>query len=316
MPNKRKCFVIDFDETVTVHDTIKNIVQAGIQLNRGNLPSTVTYKNIEDFYVKTYRQLNSKKGSHLPNAWDQHHAHRLCNVTLKYINEYNYQSFLKPYEDETLQNIVNCDIFKGVSVDALVKTVTPELEIRSGFNSFLGNSSDLLKEGLLYVLSLNFSKELICNVVKGLAQSQVYCNYLETSGDVKSDISVKYNGKLNGKILVGSDKSDVLFDMFGSDRTFESSFKAGSEGAEVWYIGDSRSDYLSILHPLVNVGFLLIDEQNTDKFQKCCDFFKTGKLGYGDITATLYEAGWLPSDTCKRVYLVKGWHEIISLARF
>jgi len=215
-------------------------------------------------------------------------------------------------------------VFDGIWIPDLIRHTVPKITVRPGFNDFLnivlpgvsmcnGNKTYLKSKTELYILSLNFSKELIHNFVPSIKEENIFCDYLKKLENLGREPHSVYTGELDGGIITGSDKCDRIFAITGDSTT------PSHDSNENWYIGDSRSDYLSILHPNINRGIIICDDDN--KLEKCCTFFQITPE-YGDITSRLIAQKWLPDpkpsmkikpQSAKTVHVVKAWQDIIDL---
>ena len=253
----RNVIISDFDETITKKDSI---------LVFGQLPY---YKDPEKFPKWTHYTGNYMQG------WNKYiHQAPLrdlplldCaptetisneNYTRLFGKEIQYQDYLRRIELYSTNELSRLNHFTGI------KHLIPEyvnyclnnksVEIRDGFQPFLNRIYS--HNDTFYVLSINWSNEFITEVINDerLITSNVFCNSLELKDS-------EYNGVFSNKLLTGSDKILCI------NHIIRNESKSINE-CKFWYIGDSETDLLSILHPSINGILLLNPSENMTKFGK------------------------------------------------
>ncbi|EDO16194.1 hypothetical protein Kpol_1014p12 [Vanderwaltozyma polyspora DSM 70294] len=249
--------IADFDETITVKDTISIVAKMPyiFKANK-NLPE---WSFFTDYYLSIYKQniRNFKRSipivsSSLPNNIDDYYS--------SLSNEFNYQKFLKAnIEELSIDKLTKYNVFKDISVSQVKQFARdPGCHdlVRKGFQQFLTNYQHHFN-----IISINWSKEFISNVIKNNCEIDIPLQSINCN-DLLLDNGV-YTGTFSRDNIVGSDKVVTLEKIITSN---EDNSSALTSPNVYWYIGDSETDLLCLLHPRVN-GILLLDPlENKDKF--------------------------------------------------
>ena len=144
--------IVDFDETITEHDTM------------AVLGSVCADWNV---YVDAYMDdLQRYDVSHPRNTLSE---------------EYQYLENLKEVELRSVQRIEDAGVFKGITMGT-IKSLAEQVQIRDGF-------TDFAKDREIEILSVNWSSQLIqaCVDVKVTANSLIFENGVCTGHVTKSN---------------------------------------------------------------------------------------------------------------------------------
>lgn len=302
MPN---VVISDFDETITKKDSIAVLGQLPYYGNPKKFPKWTHYT---DNYMQGFtKYINQAPSRHLPllNCVSNKIISNE-NYTALFDEEFKYQDYLRKIELYSTNELSKLNHFTGTKhlIPSYVEHClnNGSLEIRDGLQSFLAHLHS--QNDTFYILSINWSKEFIIECISDerLNRHNIFCNALEVKGS-------EYDGRFSNELLTGSDK--VLY----IDRIIERESK-GTDGCKFWYIGDSETDLLSILHPGIN-GILLLDpEENMVKFEKVVknilgvdessiQFFLQDKVSIAKLPIGKYNGN--------SVYLAKTWCSIRNL---
>ena len=305
--------ISDFDETITRVDTICTIAKLPYLLNPRLKPEwghfTKTY--MDGYHKYKYNGTRSLPllSSGVPTIISQSNFNKL------FADELKYQNHNRVVELNSVNEITKQQIFKSISLDQM-KTFARDQNhedclLRDGFKTFC---SSVVKnfESDFYVLSINWSKEFIHEVIgdRRLKNSHIFCNDLKKVSD---KCSQSYNGEFDCRLLTGSDKVKILGEIL--DKIDSGCNKEGNS-CSYWYIGDSETDLLSILHPSTNGVLLINPQENPSKFIKITEKI----IGIPKDKISSFEAdngpAWLQfceKEGGKGAYLVKSWDSLKDL---
>ncbi|RCK64698.1 hypothetical protein Cantr_00445 [Candida viswanathii] len=200
--------VTDWDETVTVDDTIQYVSEVPY-LNNPALSPPFSYfvKNYFDNYSSYSKNFGERK-------------------TLD--DEITFQRGILPIESQSIESIEQHEIFKGLT-RAHFEAQAHKIQIRPGFSEFVAKCNQLRIP--VVVLSANWTSLMIQQALlnHGIQVNQIITNEL-----------IFEQGKTTGywdrtnRIRVSQDKLNVI----------ERRFNCG----DVMYVGDSGTDLLPLLH--------------------------------------------------------------------
>lgn len=307
----RDIIVCDFDETITSRDTISTLAGLPYLLNSSLEPK---WRHFQDSYLRNYYKFQED-----PHSFDVSCTNErtlpLLNSSVSIIKSSNFKNLvgreIKYQEEKRLLELSSTNemakhkLFSGITSDQVSQYVEDEFRgssslLRTGFERFMSS----LDNYELYIISINWSKNFIRDVIgTGLIDSsRIFCN------DLISDAG-KYTGEFSNEILTGSDKLNELEHLL-------TKHLAKDTHQRFWYIGDSETDLLPILHPKVN-GLLLLDPiSEGKKFGKLTTKF----LGISpDSLKTFVDNPAKGFFKCYKkendngVYLVKSWSAIQDL---
>lgn len=243
----KNIIIADFDETITVKDTISVLARLPYNTKAGLEPS---FQYFTDNYLRRWKELGPMAPSrNLPLLADCMDGYGDKDFRSLFGSEIKYQEYNRQIEKCSTDEMTKSHIFKDIShpeVDNFARNVS-DVTIREGFRDCIKNAENF------YIISVNWSTEFIHSSIgsESLEKSNIYCHNLLSEGN-------KYTGEFSNELLTGFDKVKALKNIikkFSNDRTF-------------WYVGDSETDLLTILHPEVN-GILLLDPtENPKKFNK------------------------------------------------
>lgn len=207
--------IIDFDETITDTDTIKYISELPYVKNPQLLPK---FSHFTSVYLNAY---DSFKASHE-------------NTSITSINdEIAYQNQLKAVELTSINELEHHRIFKGITESDILNQ-SKKVPVKPGFKSFFNACAK--RQIPIKILSINWSSILIKGVLASLGCSE---DHYEV---VVNDLCFE-NGSCTGtfdpsiSVRTGYDKWNIL-------QQLKTKLTPGSP---LIYIGDSRTDLLSIL---------------------------------------------------------------------
>lgn len=302
--------ISDFDETITKRDTISILGELPYLLKPGLKPR---WSHFEETYMNSYHAFqkmcqdpacmgDSKRS--LPLMPEPSCQISVSNFSVLFEDEMRFQTNKRLLELSSTTEMAKYEIFKDISHSQVRDYVKEKFQgdsslVRRGFEDFM----TFIKTADFYIVSVNWSAEFIQQVTGKdlITLGHIYCNKLLSDGDV-------YTGQFSNSLLTGSDKIVVLnkiLNQYDND-----------EDHRYWYIGDSETDVLGILHPKMN-GVLLLDPRTEGKkFKK----LTTEILGLpADEVSKFAEdhlIGYLKCYEKNRdnnVYLVKSWLDLKHL---
>lgn len=298
----RDVIICDFDETITERDTISVL---------GELPYAVRpnlepqWSHFTETYMRNYRSFEKSPVSGqrrlplLPACKVEITSH---NFQTLFKNELTYQNSARKLEQSSTCEIARYGIFRGIKHSQMSQFAEQKLQehcfsLQKGFKDFLSR----IPAEQFFVVSVNWSSEFIkATIGQGLVDSRnIYCNELLSNHDT-------YTGEFSNQLLTGSDKVTVI------DKILSEQEGLGGKTRN-WYIGDSETDILALLHPKVN-GILLIDPKFKEKKLRR---LTTEVLGLDvsliDRFVLSEEVGWLQCYVKNQNYslfLAKSWFDL------
>lgn len=301
----KNVIICDFDETITNRDTISILGQLPYYCKPGSKPE---WSHFTDTYMQNYERFHQGSLGHLsqrslPLLKSSGSVITTSNFKTFFEDELNYQKDARRLEMSSTNEMAKYGIFANITFSDVSRFAKKKLEeqcfsVRKGFNEFM---LPIPKDDL-YVISVNWSGEFIEASIGNniIAREHIYCNQLLSANTV-------YTGDFSNRLLTGADKVDVLEDIL-TDREPSS--------ARFWYIGDSETDLLNILHPEVN-GVLLIDPvQNESKFKK----LSLEILGLNQKIIDQFiddkDSGWLQcyeKNDYNSIFLAKSWSDLKNI---
>lgn len=303
----RNVIISDFDETITKKDTIGIIGHIPYSINAKLEPKWLYFVDNYMNGWEKYQREEPKRQLPLCQYFNDKIITR-DNFFQLFNDELQYEIYNRRIELYSIDELVRQNHFKGLTeknvrdyVDKCMKDRT--VEIRPGFKSFIEENISGCDD--FYILSLNWSKEFVQRVINSskLKDKNIYCNGLKLVDGV-------YDGSFPNDILTGSDKIKYLKEVIEKTSNVEDTI--------FWYIGDSVTDLLSILHPCIQ-GILLIDpNENLKKFYKMVrDTLGVpeeliSKFMRDDINVTELP---INKENDNKVYLVKSWIYINELMK-
>lgn len=298
--------ISDFDETITLRDTIAIFASLPYLKNAKLKP---TWSFFVDNYMKgwnIYHKQSPPRG--LPIINQIRKPLSMQNFKSLLQHEFEYQEFCRKIELHSTCKVLDYGIFsnlstKDVQLFAKCQLENKEIILQDGFKELL--ASQFVKAENFYIISINWSKTFIYNVINeaSINIENIFCNDLLVQNK-------KSLGMFPNTLLTGSDKIATLEDIMLN--------KINSSGSNniVWYIGDSETDILPILHPRVN-GILLLDPSaHKEKFDKLTKVI----LGIDEIILDNFKNSFVSVAEIPRLkegkyktYLAKSWGDIHQL---
>lgn len=297
--------ISDFDETITKKDSILVFGQLPYYKDPEKFPKWTHYT---DNYMQGWNKYNNQAPLRRLPLLDSVSTETIShdNYTTLFGKEIQYQDYLRKIELHSTNELSRLNHFTGI------KYLIPEyinycfnnksIEIRDGFQPFL--NCIYSHNDIFYVLSINWSREFIIEVINNerLTKTNVFCNALELKDS-------EYNGCFSNKLLTGSDKILYLNHIIKEQ-------SKQIDGCKFWYIGDSETDLLSILHPSTN-GILLLDpSENMTKFKNIVNnILGVDQNSINKFLRDNVSIIQLPIEKCNKngVYLAKTWDSIKNL---
>lgn len=259
-----KIVISDWDETITVKDTMRLVSQAAYQVKPGFEPQ---WKYFTEEYINDYNKFIKSRGD---------------RVNLS--QEEKYLSQLKEVELRSVARVETSNLFRGVPLD-IVKAQAKLVEIRQGFWEALKIIRSL---GIVFVVvSVNWSQAFI---------EQVFLDHGYNANDIKiyaNEIETDSNGIGTGllggghNLRTATDKLKLVKGLrtkfcrdnsFGrNDHGLEYDNKnystdgslisdCDSKACEVMYLGDSSTDLLAILE--ADIGVVVVKEKLLREFER------------------------------------------------
>lgn len=300
----RNILICDFDETITIKDTINLLAKLAYRVKPELKPE---WSHFETTYMNGYNELQPiySRNRLLPLLSQIYRDHVKINDENfhgLFGSEIEYQKLCRNIEINSMIEMEKYHVFKGVTEHDVKEYINifDEPVIREGFFDCLKELNIQLNQ--LYILSINWSGEFIHNIISStyLQSSSIYCNNL-----LVDTAHGAYTGLFSKKLLTGSDKIQTLQKICQNNKKDDT----------IWYIGDSETDLLSILYPGIN-GILLLDpNENERKFNKITRNIlgiESELLSKFNIDETRY-IKFIEKQNNMGSYLVKNWADITTL---
>ncbi|CAL9729965.1 cold tolerance protein 1 [Monosporozyma unispora] len=252
--------ISDFDETITKNDTIGVLAKIGLITNP-NPDDEHKWSHFIDHYMEGWKKYHAKAPSRqlpLLKCFDKKTITNK-NYTTALDAEFKYQEYLKIIELYSISELTDKSYFFNTKnfIPNFAKEClgNGSIKFRKGFKNMLNciNSTS----SAFYVVSVNWSTEFILSILDdddNIDESNVFCNALNIYDG-------EYDGSFSKQVVTGSDKINSIETIISLENQTEGDY-------HFWYIGDSETDLLSILHPNVNGVLLLDPEENEKKFHK------------------------------------------------
>ncbi|QID83904.1 Cold tolerance protein 1 [Saccharomyces pastorianus] len=308
----RNIIISDFDETITRYDTIGIIAKLPYLINPELKPE---WSHFTKTYMDGFRKYKYNGTRSLPLLSSN------ASLTLSHSNfdcvfkdELEFQKYNRTIELNSVNEISKQQLFKSITLEQMKQFAKEQNReiclLRGGFNQFCSSVIKNFQDDF-YILSINWSREFICEIIgnKEVNPDHVLCNDLKVSTEKRPPT---YTGEFDCGLLTGSDKIKSLNEILGMTETHNN----GNETRCYWYIGDSETDLLSVLHPSIN-GVLLMDPvENPSKFLRITEQI----IGVPSDKITRFQTdnalGWLKF--CEKengmfAYLVKSWDSLKDL---
>ncbi|SCU91551.1 LAMI_0E06348g1_1 [Lachancea mirantina] len=295
--------ISDFDETITTKDTISILGELPYRSKQCEVP----WSHFVETYLQGYRRYETtpRKLPLLgPDVLAGEQPITTANYDQAFQAEIQYQNSLRPIELNSLAELERTEAFTDVTeTDVLDLAADQKQLIQEGFPTALPLCDEF------HVLSVNWCTDFILAVIKSstldpetlqkINPAQVYCNSLIRRGP-------HYTGLFEKTIVTGYDKLDKLNKLVNSF----------PPNLTCWYVGDSESDLLSILHPKINGVLLLDPHTNEKKFRRIASDIMG--LNQAVVTGIIQDATFeYRKFTCKQngnlLVFAKNWHAIARL---
>ncbi|CCD24433.1 Cto1p NDAI_0D01200 [Naumovozyma dairenensis CBS 421] len=244
--------ISDFDETITTRDTTSLVASLPYKVKQGLSPPWSYFK---DKYMDACVEYKKENANCIQNRKlpllpfldvSRNHGFRSA-----FNAEFVYQSDSKFVELKSISEIEEYNLFKGIThhqVQEYASNLLNEEDplIRPGFMNFISSN---VKPENFYIVSVNWSKEFIYSILRyaNIDPSHIFCDHLLSSGS-------EYTGIFSKELMTGCDKANILDTILLSR---SNDLDLLSKNTRVWYIGDSETDILPLLHPSVNGAILI-----------------------------------------------------------
>lgn len=311
--NMRNIIISDFDETITKADTIGTIAKLPYLLNPQLKPEWCHFtKTYMDGYHK-YKYNGRRPLPLLPS--DVSSIISGSNFIQLFADELKYQNHNRVVELNSVNEITKQQIFKSITLEQMRMFARAQNQddclLRDGFKRFCSSVVKSFEDDF-YILSINWSREFIYEVIgnRRLKNSHIFCNGLKNFTD---KYPPTYNGEFDCRLLTGFDKVKVLDEILANIDT-DSNKEDGT--CSYWYVGDSETDLLSILHPSTNGVLLLNPQENPSKFIKITEEIIGVSRENISNFGTASGPSWLEfcrKEGGKSAYLVKSWDSLGDL---
>lgn len=299
----RKVIISDFDETITREDTITVLGKIPYHIKPGLTPSWDHFSsNYYDCWKKYHSKNQDLRRLPLLSSHVRNQGIHGGNYGSLFKDEIEYQRNNRVIELSSTVEMAKQKIFSGVTHQHVhdyvgTKLKKDECVLREGVLDCIDNAVQDPRD--FYILSVNWSPEFIdaCIGTGKIPKENIICNRL------LSDEDATYTGEFENEVLCGSDKIVKLQEIINK--------RAGEQDhLSLWYIGDSDTDILAILHHSIN-GILLVDpEENASKFKKLAeDVLGVDKQLLDSFTtdSSLLFIKCLNKDHNNSLYLAKSW---------
>lgn len=206
--------VTDWDETITMKDTILLVAETAYLAKPGYTPAFSHFTNV---YLKAYEDYSREFGP---------------RTSLE--QERRFQQGLGPVEATSIDEITRLGLFKGTTPEQY-RSQASKVRLREGFLEFMRKAAQ--KNVPVAILSVNWTRHIMEAVLAahGFAAAQIFVNELDMQQGVCT-------GHFDSGICIrtGLDKLEVVE-------------RLKKEHGLVVYIGDSSTDLFSLLAAEVGV---------------------------------------------------------------
>ncbi|EGV61278.1 hypothetical protein PSN45_001367 [Yamadazyma tenuis] len=202
--------VVDFDETITEHDTISLISQIPYTTDPTKTPPFEYFTNVYLQALEKYRSV--------------------ANIPKSMAEEIEYQKGMKSVEMSSINELERHQLFNGITKQSLAEQAV-KVKVKPGFSKFLSICSS--RQIPVKILSVNWSSVLIRGVLAGLGyELDVMVNELQFDGH--SVCTGHFDPTIS--VRTGYDKYMAIEQL-----------KRQYHNQKLIYIGDSRTDLLALL---------------------------------------------------------------------
>ncbi|KAI7904152.1 uncharacterized protein BX663DRAFT_504118 [Cokeromyces recurvatus] len=215
--------LIDFDQTITQHDTIASLGQFALSFAHSSIP----WSFFTDAYLQDYRNHRNYLETH------QRHWPNNFKAFIDQLNSYRH------VELASLQRVSQHNVFKGLSHHDLVMAgrQLSTTELQPGLITTL--LSQTYYQPQIRIISLNWSKDWIMGFLKHhlptLTKEQIFSN------DLRFNEQGICTGEIEASILTASDKQHIIQGLKKQLKTF--------------YIGDSLGDIEALVE--ADIGIII-----------------------------------------------------------
>ncbi|KAK6459770.1 HAD-like domain-containing protein [Scheffersomyces xylosifermentans] len=266
---KPSLVVADWDETITLNDTIGIVAETAYIAKRNFSPS---FDHFSRIYMDAYSRYLSdfKKKSGERNSIAQ---------------EELFQQGMKSVEMTSIDAITKAGLFTGLTEENF-KDQASKVQIRPNFIEFVGKCKELAIP--IVILSINWTSILIKET---LVQHGINLD----SSDIRiivNEFEFEEDGK-GHKVTSGSWRNDVSVRTAIDKLDFLKSLKASYK--EILYVGDSTTDLLAMLESNVGVvmsGGSVLKVLDTLGIECTSDFISLGTNSSGTSCQRLLTGGW------------------------
>jgi 2-hydroxy-3-keto-5-methylthiopentenyl-1-phosphate phosphatase len=245
--DKPRAFILDFDGTITMKDTIGVLANCGIEWQAKN---AVNMKSAWEGIVASY-------GRDLADHVERYRPQKEDRRTLD--EEIAYQRGLKVVEERSFERISRSGLFKAMGDRALEDAGRRAVErgevvVRVGFREFL----DMVKErgDIWGIVSVNFSASFIRGVLAASAGSDV--EDVEILANSPDENGVLFGPESNSRGLVATSDAKLA-----SMKALLRSWRDRVSSSSIVYIGDSGTDIECLMEAGVEGVIMSEDEKSS-----------------------------------------------------
>ncbi|ROT34800.1 hypothetical protein SODALDRAFT_81538 [Sodiomyces alkalinus F11] len=273
--------VLDFDGTITVHDTIANLAEVGVAAQQCRAAqASPTWPEIVDAYQREYAQHVS---CYLPAAND-----RQCLD-----DELQFLRSLRSVELRSIRLVESSGLYQGVTEEMLFAAGQDALRchrvtIRDGFDELIRLAEE--KAWRTSVLSVNWSRSFIRGVLSGYSIDTIVANEINADGTITGP-AIFSADKRHGTLASCMDKACALSELVAYN---------GIDIKRLVYFGDSVTDIECLL---LGKGVILSTHNNSNLIQtlqrvglnipEVRDLVPEGTLAWACSFLDILESGFL-----------------------
>lgn len=297
--NLRNVIISDFDETITNRDTISILGELPYYCKPNLKPE---WSHFASTYMQNYQKFKFPR-RRLPLISPPNIDITSSNFNELFRDELNYQTDARRLEISSTNEMAKYQIFANVTFSDVLQFTTQKLEeerftLRDGFKKFIRSQA----KDDFYIVSVNWSDEFIEASIGSeiISKDHIYCNRLLSVEGV-------YTGVFSNSLLTGVDKISAIDDIIA---------KKDTENIVYWYVGDSETDLLPILHPDVNGVLLLDPSENKRKFKKITQDILGLDRSQMESFAANSERSWLQcyeKNENRFVFIAKSWSSLENI---
>ncbi|KAF1332334.1 Had-like domain, partial [Globisporangium splendens] len=312
-PRHRVVLCADFDQTLTVNDTIALLFQSAAMRQPTALAREQHAAQVQQL-VKQYASETSaflaEKNSLDRMKKDESVQHRSDQLRQRFDRE-GLRVFLEGYarvDMASIQRVVDSRLLQGIQQEDLVENAA-RIELMDGCLEVLESVNRI---GAAFVISSNWSIQMLHTALHSGPEVSREAIVKVIANDLEMDTEGVTTGKIDLCVQSPQDKADWIQRARLEAHTSED---AGKDDPCVVFVGDSANDLLAIVE--ADVGISLAVGGDASVYEVANQFGATFKAIGTETTATLADCATLVQDARSKgqqvIFTANDWHEIRKL---